>query len=51
MPRQDFDLKTLLDIPLWENVQDQLAKLTGTAIITIDLKGIPVTKHLSLIHI
>lgn len=45
MPRQDFDLKTLLDIPLWEKVQDQLAKLTGTAIITIDLKGIPVTKH------
>lgn len=45
MPGQDFDLKTLLDIPLWENVQDQLAKLTGTAIITIDLKGIPVTKH------
>lgn len=45
MPRQDFDLKTLLDIPLWEKVQDQLAKLTGTAIITIDLKGVPVTKH------
>ena len=45
MPRFDFDLKTLLDIPLWEKVQDQLAKLTGTAIITIDLKGIPVTKH------
>ena len=45
MPRFDFDLKTLLDIPLWEKVQDQLAMLTGTAIITIDLKGIPVTKH------
>ncbi len=45
MPRQDFDLKTILDIPSWELVQDQLAKLTGTAIITIDLKGIPVTKH------
>lgn len=45
MPRQDFDLKTLLDIPLWEKVQDQLAMLTGTAIITIDLKGVPVTKH------
>ncbi len=45
MPRYDFDLKTLLDIPLWEKVQDQLAMLTGTAIITIDLKGIPVTKH------
>ena len=38
-------LKTILDVPLWETVQDQIAKLTGTAIITIDLKGIPVTKH------
>ena len=45
MPRHDFDLKTILDIPEWERVQDQLAKLTGTAIITVDLKGIPVTKH------
>ncbi len=45
MPRYEIDLKTLLDIPSWERVQDQLAKLTGTAIITIDMKGIPVTKH------
>lgn len=45
MPRQNYDLKSILDIPLWEKVQDQLAKITGTAIITIDLKGIPVTKH------
>lgn len=45
MPRYDLDLKTILDIPSWERVQDQLAKLTGTAIITIDMKGIPVTKH------
>ncbi len=45
MPRQDFDLKTIMDIPLWEKVQDEIAKLTGTAIITVDYKGIPVTKH------
>lgn len=45
MARQEFDLRTLLDIPLWEHVQDQLAKLTGTAIITIDFKGTPITKH------
>ena len=29
----------------WEPVQDQLAALTRTAIITIDYKGIPVSKH------
>lgn len=45
MSRRDFDLKTLLDIPLWEKVQDELARLTGTAIITIDFKGNPITKH------
>lgn len=45
MARRDFDLSALLDIPLWESVQDQIARLTGTAIITIDFKGNPITKH------
>ena len=45
MPGTDFDLKTLLDVARWEPVQDQLAALTHTAIITIDYKGIPVSKH------
>ena len=45
MAIKDLDLKTLLDIPLWEKVQDELAKLTGTAIITIDLKCNPITNH------
>lgn len=45
MNRNHYDLKSLLDVPLWERVQDQLAEATGTAIITIDYKGIPITKH------
>lgn len=45
MSRRDLDLKSILDIPLWEEIQDELAKLTGTAIITIDYKGNPITKH------
>ena len=45
MAKRDFDLSTLLDVPLWETVQDQIAQLTGTAIITIDFKGNPITKH------
>ena len=45
MARQDLDLSALLDIPQWERVQDQLAEFTGTAIITIDYKGNPITKH------
>ena len=45
MSKGKFDIKTILDIPRWEAVQDQLAKATGTAIITIDYKGTPITKH------
>lgn len=45
MARRGADLKTLLDIPMWEKIQDELAKLTGTAIITVDYKGNPITKH------
>lgn len=41
----NLDLKKLLNIPLWENLQDQLAKETGTAIITVDFKGMPITRH------
>lgn len=40
-----YDMKNILDIPLWERMQDQLAKMTGTAIICIDYKGNPMTKH------
>lgn len=45
MPAMPYDMQNILDIPLWESVQDSIAKLTGTAIICIDLKGNPVTKH------
>ena len=40
-----YDMKNVLDIPLWERMQDQLAKMTGTAIVSIDYKGNPMTKH------
>ena len=45
MARKNLDMKSLFDIPLWEMVQDRLAEQTGLAIITIDYKGNPVTKH------
>lgn len=38
-------METLFDIPLWENIQDELAALTGTAIITVDYRGQPLTRH------
>lgn len=41
----DITIQNLLDIPEWERIQDSFAKLTGTAIITIDYKGTPVSKH------
>lgn len=45
MSKSSFDLKAILDIPRWEKMMDVLAAARGTAIITIDYKGIPVTKH------
>ena len=41
----DYELKTLLDVARWELVQDQLAALTRTAIVTIDYKGVPISRH------
>ena len=45
MAKRELDLRDLLDVQAWEGVQDRLAELTGTAIITIDYKGTPITKH------
>ncbi len=39
------DMESILDIEKWQLIQDKLAKVTGTAIITVDYKGVPVTKH------
>lgn len=45
MARLEYTIESVLNIPLWEKMQDKLAELTGTAIICIDIKGNPVTKH------
>lgn len=38
-------LGKILDIPKWQLLQDSLAEVTGLAIITVDYKGIPITRH------
>ena len=45
MSKLDMDIKSIIDVERWEPLQDALAKATGTAIITVDYKGTPVTKH------
>lgn len=40
-----YALESVLDIPKWEHIQDWLAIITKMAIITVDYKGIPITKH------
>lgn len=45
MANLEFTMQSILDIPLWEEMQDKLAKLTGTAILCVDMNGNPVTKH------
>lgn len=40
-----YDLSCILDIPKWETLQDYLSLITKMGIITINYKGIPITKH------
>ncbi|MEC0240943.1 PocR ligand-binding domain-containing protein [Paenibacillus dokdonensis] len=40
-----FDLNRIIDIDKWHMLQDSLSLVTKMAIITVDYKGVPVTKH------
>jgi len=40
-------LDKILDIQKWQNLQDSLAEVTKLAIITVDYKGVPITRHSS----
>lgn len=40
-----LDLHKIINVDKWQSLQDALAKQTGMAIITVDYKGVPVTKH------
>lgn len=42
-----LNIEQILDIERWQILQDSLAEATGLAIITVDYKGIPVTRHSS----
>ncbi len=45
MKSNSFDLDHILDLSRWQTLQDQLALITNMAIITVDYKGIPITRH------
>lgn len=45
MSKEYTDLRSILDIAKWELLQDEIAKLTGVAITTIDYKGTPITRY------
>jgi len=40
-----FNLKEITNQNKWISIQDSIADVTGLAIITVDYKGVPVTKH------
>lgn len=40
-----LNMRYILNIEKWEIIQDFLSTVTGMAMITIDYKGMPVTKH------
>lgn len=41
----DYDIRRVIDLDKWEALQDTLAKTTKLAIILVDYKGKPVSKH------
>ena len=45
MKNKLYDLDQLFDLPRWQLLQDRMAELTNMAIITVDYKGQPITKH------
>ena len=45
MTNKHGEIDYILNLPEWELLQDHLAELSNMAIITIDYKGVPVTKH------
>ncbi|GLX66090.1 PocR ligand-binding domain-containing protein [Paenibacillus glycanilyticus] len=40
-----YDLKQIMDIDKWHKLQDSMSLVTKMAIITVDYKGVPVSKH------
>ena len=45
MANQEYDIRSVFDMGLWEKIQDQLAKLTGTSVIVVDNTGVPVSRN------
>ncbi len=45
MSKSRFDLEEIIDLEKWEKLQDSLSLVTKMAILTVDYKGVPVTKH------
>ncbi len=42
---KNYSLEKILDLKKWQTLQDSLAQLTQLAILTIDFKGNPITRH------
>ncbi|MEA5003534.1 MAG: PocR ligand-binding domain-containing protein [Christensenella sp.] len=40
-----LNIRSILDLEQWQKIQDELAIVTGMAILIVDYKGAPVTKH------
>ncbi len=40
-----LNIRSILDLEQWQKIQDELATVTGMAILIVDYKGAPVTKH------
>ena len=45
MKSEFLHLEQILKMDKWQSLQDSLAEVTGLAILTVDYKGLPITRH------
>jgi len=45
--KEHQNLLKIINVEKWQYLQDSLATVTGMAIITVDYKGVPITRHSS----
>lgn len=43
----EFSLRNMIDVKVLQDIQEKLAKVTGLAMVTVDLQGQPITKETS----
>lgn len=44
---EELGLRQILDVPTLQGIQDRIAKVSGLSLVTVDVKGVPITEETS----